>query len=49
MAYCSELQYGILSYSNCKDLEKMRVVSSVVEKNQYKLLATKSKKKWLML
>ena len=45
MAYCSELQYGILSNSNCKDLEKMRVVSSVVEKNEYKPLATKSKKK----
>ena len=34
----------ILSYSNYIDLEKMRVVSSVVEKNECKLLGTKSKK-----
>ena len=44
MAYCSELPYGILSYSNYIDLEKMRAVSSVVEKNEYRLLVTTYKK-----
>ena len=32
MAYCSELLYGLLSYSSYADLEKMKVVSSVVKK-----------------
>ena len=44
MVYCNELSYGILSYSSYIDLEKMRVVSSVVKLNEYKLLGTKSKK-----
>ena len=43
MAYCSELPYGVLSYSSYIDLEKMKVVSSVVKKHEYKLLGTKSK------
>ena len=47
VGYCSELPYRILSYSNYIDLEKMRVIISVVETNEYKLLGTKSKK-WLM-
>ena len=48
MTYCSKLPFGILSYSSYIDLEKMKLVSSIVEKNEYKLLETKSKK-WLML
>ena len=32
MAYCTELPYGILSYSRYIDLEKMKVVFSVVKK-----------------
>ena len=32
MAYCSELPYGLLSYFNYVDLEKVKVVSSVVKK-----------------
>ena len=47
-AYCSKLPFGILSYSSYIDFEKMKIVSSVVEKNECKLLGTKSKK-WLML
>ena len=47
MTYCSKLPFGILSYSSYIDLEKMKVVSSVVKKNECKLLGTKSKK-WLM-
>ena len=41
MTYCSELPFGILFYSSYIDLEKMRIVFSVVEKNEYKLLGTK--------
>ena len=48
MAYCSELPFGILSYSSYIDLETMKIVFSVVEKNEYNLLGTKSKK-WLIL
>ena len=48
-AYCSKLPSEILSYSSYIDFEKMKTVSSIVEKNEYKLLGTKSKKKWLML
>ena len=44
MAYCSELPFGILSYPSYIDLENMKIVFSVVEKNEYKLLRTKSKK-----
>ena len=49
MAYCTELPFGILSYCSYIDLEKMKIVFSVVQKNEHKLLGTKSKKKWLML
>ena len=41
---CSKLPFGILCYSSYRDLEKMRTVSSIVEKNEYKLLGTRSKK-----
>ena len=41
MANCSKLPFGILSYSSYIDLGKMKIVSSVVEKNEYKLLGTK--------
>ena len=44
MAYCSELPFGILSYSSYRDLEKMKIVPSFVEKNECKLLGTKSSK-----
>ena len=47
MTYCSELPYGLLPYSSYIDLGKVKVVSSVVKKNEYKLLGTKSKK-WLI-
>ena len=33
---CSKLPFGILSYSSYIDFEKMKTVSSVVEKNEYK-------------
>ena len=32
MAYCSELPYGILSYSSYIDLGRIKVVSSAVKK-----------------
>ena len=35
-ASCSKLPFGILSYSGYIDFEKMKIVSSVVEKNEYK-------------
>ena len=44
MAYCSKLHFGILSYSSYIDLEKMKTVSSILEKNEYKPLGTKSNK-----
>ena len=40
-AYCSKLPFGILSYSNYIDFEKMKIVSSILEKNKYKLLGTR--------
>ena len=45
MAYCSELPFEILSYSSYIGFEKKEIVFSVVEKNDYKLLGAKSKKK----
>ena len=44
MVYCNELPYGILSYSSYINLEEMIVVYSVVEKNEYNFLGTKSEK-----
>ena len=41
MAYCCELPFGILSYSSYIDLEKTKIVSSVVKKNEHKLLGAK--------
>ena len=43
-AHCSKLPFRILSYSSYMDFEKMKIVPSIVEKNEYKLLGTKSKK-----
>ena len=40
-AYCSKLTFGILCYSSYIDFEKMKIVSSILEKNGYKLLGTK--------
>ena len=48
MAYCSELPFGILSYSSYIDLEKMKIVFCKIEKDEHRLLGTKSKK-WLLL
>ena len=44
IAYCGELPFDILSYSSYIDLGKMKIVFSIVENNEYKLLKTKSKK-----
>ena len=32
MAYCSKLPFGILSHSSCIDLEKIKIVFSIVKK-----------------
>ena len=48
MAYCIELPFVILSYCRYIDLGKMKIVSSKIDKNEYKILGTKSKK-WLIL
>ena len=45
IAYCDELPFGILSYSSYIVLKKMKIVSSVIFDDEYKLLGTKSKKK----
>ena len=44
MAYCSKLPFGILSYSSYINFGKLKIDSSIVAKNEYKLLGTKSKK-----
>ena len=44
MAYCGELPFDILSYSSYIDLGKMKIVFSIAENNEYKLLKTKAKK-----
>ena len=41
MMYCGELPFDILSYSSYIDLGKMKIVFSIVENNEYKLLKTK--------
>ena len=41
MAYCSKLPFRILSYFSYIDFEKMKTFSSIVEKNECKLLGTK--------
>ena len=38
---CSELPFGILPYSSYTDLDKIKVVFSVVEKNENKIIGTK--------
>ena len=45
IAYCDELPFGILSYSSYIVLKKMKIDSSVIFDDEYKLLGTKSKKK----
>ena len=42
--YCGELPFDVLSCSSYIDLGKMKIVFSIVENNEYKLLKTKSKK-----
>ena len=44
IAYCDQLPFGILSHSSYIDLKKMKIVSSVIFDDEYKLLGTKSKK-----
>ena len=41
MAYCGELPFGILSYCRKIDLDKMKIVSCKIEKDEYRLLGTK--------
>ena len=41
MAYCGRLLFGILSYCRSIDLEKMKIVSCKIEKDEYRLLGTK--------
>ena len=41
MTYCGELPFGILSYCKYIDLEKIRIVSSKIKKNEYKLFGAK--------
>ena len=41
MAYCGELPFGISSYCRYIDLEKMKIVSCKIEKDEYRLLGTK--------
>ena len=41
MAHYGELPFGILSYCRCIDLEKMKIVSCKIEKDECKLLETK--------
>ena len=39
---CDELLFGVLSYSSYIVFNTMEVISSIVEKNEYKTLGTKS-------
>ena len=43
MPFCSELPFEILSFNSCFDIWQMNVISSSVERNEYKFLGTKSK------
>ena len=43
IAFCSNLPFWILSFSNYVDIESMNIISSDVDMNEYKLLGTKSK------
>ena len=42
-ASCSNLTFGILSFSSYVDIESMNIISSDVDINEHKLLGTKSK------
>ena len=42
-AFCSNLPFGILSFSSYADIESMNIISSDVDINEHKLLGTKSK------
>ena len=42
-AFCSNLPFGILSFSSYVDIESMNIISSDVDINERKLLGTKSK------
>ena len=44
MANCGEVPFGILSYYRYIDLEKKKTVSCKIEKDEYRLSGTKSKK-----
>ena len=42
VTFCSELPFGILSFNSYLDIESMKVISSIVEINEYKLLSIRS-------
>ena len=42
--YCPELPFGISSFSSYVDIRAINIISSDVEKNEYKLLGVKSNK-----
>ena len=41
MGYCGELPFGILTHCRYIDLEKMKIISAKIEKDEYRLLGTK--------
>ena len=43
IAFCSNLPFGMLSFSNYVDIESMNTISSDVDMNEYRLLGTKPK------
>ena len=43
VAFCSNLPFGILSFSSYVNIETMNIIFSDVDMNEYKLLGTKSK------
>ena len=43
IAFCSNLPFGIISFSGYIDIKTMSIISSDVQTNEYKLLRTKSK------
>ena len=43
-SFCSNLPFGILSFSSYVDIESMYIISFDEKMSEYKLLGTKSKK-----
>ena len=48
IAFCSNLPFGILSFSNYVDIKAVNIISSDVQTDEYKLLGTKSKKQLML-